>query len=425
MALNDLTPQLRTRLSRLERVVGWFVTIATLLLLCGLGYYVYNVAERKGWFLRKVFYFTFVRTAAGLKVGEPVRLMGRDAGEIVEITPMPPESAYNIYVRFRVREGFYGYLWDDSKAKVAAGDFLGNRYIEVTKGTNGSPTYLFYELQSLTVAEAQGMVGKTGMTFAEELIDPETKKELVKVMDPVTREKLDLFVKAGAKTVWLFNTKIEKRAPTAIWDEKEGHYQPFTKDHKDYKKGFYLQEIEPPPLADRLEAVVNKVEAALPSFLGLTNTLARVLTNADNVVTHTDELLLSAKPIFTNFAQITANLSGPKGTLGDWLLPTNISAQLEATLGSANSTVNSAHTNVDLISSNLVAGLVSVSALTSNLAAQVQANGLILTEISELVIHTDDAVQGLKRHWLFKSAFGLATNGPVQSIVRPRIGNEK
>jgi ABC-type transporter Mla subunit MlaD len=421
MALNDLTPQLRTRLSRLERVVGWFVTVATLLLLCGLGYYVYNVAERKGWFLRKVYYYTFVRTAAGLKVGEPVRLMGRDAGEIMEITPMPPDSPYNIYVRFRVREGFYGYLWDDSKAKVAAGDFLGNRYIEVTKGTNGSPTYMFYELLNVTLAEAQGMAGKSGITFAEELIDPETKKTPVKVMEPVTREKLDLFVKAGPKTVLLFDTKIEKRAPTAIWDEKEGHYQPLKKG----EKGYYLQEIEPPPLADRLETVVNKVESALPSFLGLTNTLVRVLTNADNVVTHTDELLLSAKPIFTNFATITSNLRGPNGTLGDWLLPTNINAQLQATLGSANSTVNSAHTNVDLISSNLVASLVSVSALTSNLAAQVQANGLILTEISELVIHTDEVVQGLKRHWLFKSAFAPATNAPVQSVVRPRIGPAK
>jgi len=45
MALQDLTPQLRTRLSRLERVVGIFVVLATLLLLAGLGYYVYSTAE--------------------------------------------------------------------------------------------------------------------------------------------------------------------------------------------------------------------------------------------------------------------------------------------------------------------------------------------------------------------------------------------
>jgi len=33
MALQDLTPQLRTRLSRMERAVGWFVFVATALLL--------------------------------------------------------------------------------------------------------------------------------------------------------------------------------------------------------------------------------------------------------------------------------------------------------------------------------------------------------------------------------------------------------
>ena len=68
MPLQDLTPQLRTRLSRLERLVGLFVTVATLLLLAGLGYYVYHLAERKGWFLEKLPYFTLVHDAAGLKV---------------------------------------------------------------------------------------------------------------------------------------------------------------------------------------------------------------------------------------------------------------------------------------------------------------------------------------------------------------------
>jgi hypothetical protein len=50
MPTQDLTPQLRTRLSRLEKVVGWFVTVATLLLIAGLGFYIHNLAVRKGWF---------------------------------------------------------------------------------------------------------------------------------------------------------------------------------------------------------------------------------------------------------------------------------------------------------------------------------------------------------------------------------------
>ena len=51
MPLQDLTPQLRTRLSRVERLVGLFVTVATILLIVGLTYYVLQTAKRKGDFV--------------------------------------------------------------------------------------------------------------------------------------------------------------------------------------------------------------------------------------------------------------------------------------------------------------------------------------------------------------------------------------
>src|SRR5258705_8001102 len=141
MALQDLTPQLRTRLSRLERVVGIFVAVATLLLLGALAYYVFTTAERKGWFKQKLPYFTFVRSATGLKIGDPVRLMGFTRGYIVEIEPMPPyeDQFGDVFVRFVVLEPYYGYIWEDSVAKVEPANFLGDRYIELTKGTNSAP----------------------------------------------------------------------------------------------------------------------------------------------------------------------------------------------------------------------------------------------------------------------------------------------
>jgi hypothetical protein len=57
MPLQDLTPQLRTRLSRVERLVGLFVTVATILLVIGLTYYVLQTAKRKGWGRQKLPYF--------------------------------------------------------------------------------------------------------------------------------------------------------------------------------------------------------------------------------------------------------------------------------------------------------------------------------------------------------------------------------
>src|SRR4051794_16737388 len=145
MALQDLTPQLRTRLSRMERAVGWFVMLATALLLFGFGYYLYKTAERKGWFLEKITYRTCVASGAGLKIGDKVKLMGFDVGEIKEIIPNDPYAYYNITVEFQVKVNQYhyeGYIWTDSKVKVNASDLLGNRYLEITKGVEGIPTVL-------------------------------------------------------------------------------------------------------------------------------------------------------------------------------------------------------------------------------------------------------------------------------------------
>jgi hypothetical protein len=49
--------------------------------------------------------------------------------------------------------------------------------------------------------------------------------------------------------------------------------------------------------------------------------------------------------------------------------------------------------------------LENLAGLTSNLNWQVQQNTNMLSSISEAVVHADGLVQGLKRHWLFRSAF--------------------
>ena len=92
MPLQDLTPQLRTRLNRMERAVGWFVFLATALLLFGFGYYIYHTAERKGWFKTKAPFHIYVQSSAGLKVGDDVVLMGSPVGDITGIRTQPPTS---------------------------------------------------------------------------------------------------------------------------------------------------------------------------------------------------------------------------------------------------------------------------------------------------------------------------------------------
>ena len=157
MALQDLTPQLRTRLSRMERAVGWFVLLAAGLLVFGFAYYLRATAHRKGWFVPKATYFTFTERATGLKVGDPVLLMGFEVGEIARIDTMDPWSPYNVYVEFQIKEPYNGYLWSGhrgSRAKVITADFLGKRVLEVTKGEDGYPAYRFNPIREVTRVEA-------------------------------------------------------------------------------------------------------------------------------------------------------------------------------------------------------------------------------------------------------------------------------
>lgn len=123
-----------------ERAVGVFVVVALVLLLAGFGYYLYRTAERRGWRVPRAPYYTFAQSGEGLSVGDPVFLMGFEVGEITLITAQPPGSWYKVYVGFNVKRPYYGYVWSDSKVRIAASGLLGRRRLELTTGYDGQPT---------------------------------------------------------------------------------------------------------------------------------------------------------------------------------------------------------------------------------------------------------------------------------------------
>jgi hypothetical protein len=336
----------------MERAVGIFVGMAALLMISGFVYYLYHTAARKGWFVTKVTYFTYVNSAAGLKVGDPVKLMGFDAGEITKILPENPDSAYNVYIEFNVKAPNYGYIWySDSGVKVTATDFLGNRYLEITKGGNSGLT------------NADGSKKEFHATYREEVSNG-------------------------------------KRVITGVWNEQRGEYEPYAKTSK-----YWLFADESPAITERLEKIANQVEQALPNILHLTNQLTAVLTNSAQATANLDAFLASVQPAGSNLAEITAQLREFNGSLGRWFFPSNFNHELETAVVIANSTLASVDTNLVIVVEKLSLSLDNLANITSNLNVQVQTNTNILGVISDAVVHTDQLVQGLKRHWLLRSAF--------------------
>jgi hypothetical protein len=429
MPLQDLTPQLRTRLSRLERWVGIFVSLATLLVLVGLLFYIRQMARSKGWYLRKLPYYTFVDNAAGLRVGDKVKMMGFEIGEITQVEAEDPDKSYNVYIAFIVKEPYDGYLWDDSRAKVGAGDFLGNRAIEVTKGTNGAPSYVLDDVRDLSVDDARQYVGSKDVVVAQEVYDASGKNRLTRTGQPITTELLARFEAGGVSAFQVLDRTLKYKFPKFIWDFRAGRYAVFDRKNPEVAKGYFLPPRESPALTERLDQVIDQVQEAIPNFLALTNRLNEVLEQAARATGNADELLADAQPLVANLTQISANLTNARGSLGEWLLPTNLNTQLSGTLTNARTTLASANrmlTNSDAhvaeLATTLNRALEELAGITSNLHHQVDANTNILSDLSKLVVDTDHMVQGLKRHWLLRSAFKeKATNAPPRATSKKAV----
>lgn len=344
MALQDLTPQLRTRLRRVERLVTLFVVAATVLLLAGFVYYLYHTAARKGWFTPKVNYYTMLMSGEGLKTGDAVVMMGFSVGEITRIEAQPPDSYYAVYIEFAIRRPYYGYIWTDSKLKVVASGFLGARRLEIIKGYAGKPT----------VQETKGEI--TGLLIKGEYVSPLQTKAL------------------------------------------------------------YLAAQEDVALTERAEKLLSQVESALPNILTLTNRLNTLLDS-------TTALTSNATVLTANATVLTANAN----TLVHDLRPTvtNLTGQLDTTFANVNLTVTNANSQLTLLAGSLNQTLLNLASITSNLNVQVQSNDQILSEISDLIRETDDMLQGLKRHWLLKSAFTDDAPPPAPLLLQPTTGGTR
>ncbi len=425
MALQDLTPQLRTRLSRMERAVGWFVLLAFAILLFGFGYYAYHIAKRKGWFLTKATFFTYTEDATGLKVGDPVTLMGSPAGEITSILPMPADQfVYNVYIEFELQWPHFEYMWTEgSRAKVATADLLGKRVVQVTKGTGGYPTFIFYPLRDVSIAEAQSMPDANDWVMAEEIQSPTGTNLLAAPKEPLTN--LTAIAAAGCTNILIMKPGEQRKLMTGMWNDKNSRYEIYTDKSK-----YWLISDASIAVTERLERLVSEVEKALPNILSLTNDIARVMSNSANLTSNLNAVAISARPAASNLSFLSGQFNRP-GALGEWLLPTNINQKLDAVLGSTDTTINTANatlananSNVTVLVDNLVRSLDNLANLTSNLNNQVEVNTNILSVISQAVVDTDDLVQGLKRHWLLRSAFknqgAKAPAAPVQPIRSPK-----
>jgi len=408
MPLQDLTPQLRTRLNRMEKAVGWFVFLAAALLLFGFGYYIYNTAENKGWFKIKAPFHAFITNASGLKPGDAVVLMGFSVGNITAITPMPPRSRSNVRVDFEVTEPWFHQLWTEGSYLKINSTLFGQSQLEVTRGTNGyglvvtQPVLVFSNLDEL---KAKALADPGRWQLSQEVLD-ENSNVVLKAYDVLDESNLQVIASLKPDCIYAYdNQEKDERKIVAAWDGRHRRYKIFTTADD----SAYLATLEPPALADQLAGIVGQVQTALPGIFALTNKLNTILDNAVLATSNLNTTLVlanstlgNAGPLMTNLNDITGQLREPGGPVL-WALGTNGNSQIQGALMNLNSLLANTDTNLDAL-------LINVSDITGSLSAQVRGNTNLVGGVYKTIVDVDDLVQGLKRHWLLRSAF--KTNQP-------------
>jgi hypothetical protein len=259
----------------------------------------------------------------------------------------------------------------------------------------------------INVSEVAQLPDKSRWVFGEEISDSTGTNLLATPMKPLG--SFSELQAAGYTNVLALDRSTEEKTFTARWDEQQGRYIKY--DPK--SNGYYLHEDESPAVTEQLQRMVTEVEQALPNILRLTNQLSQVLSNSAALTSNLNAVAVAANPAVSNLAKATQHLDQP-GSLGEWLIPTNVNHQLEGTLSNASAVVVSVNSNLASVMDNLNRSLDNVANITSNLNGQVQANSNMLSSISSTVTHADEFVQGLKHFWLFKHLFKTNNSAATQ-----------
>ncbi|HTI69238.1 MAG TPA: MlaD family protein [Candidatus Limnocylindria bacterium] len=364
----DLTPQLRTRLTQVERLVGLFVGIAMILALSLFGYFLWHTAEERGWLKKKARYFTFAEDGTGLKVGGPVVLTGFTIGKVTKVETLPMEQwaidarAY-VYIEFEVVDPYYGYILTDSKVVIGAGDFLGTRSVEVERGIAGTPT---------ANVLPNGRLGVLSPKFASEK----------------DRQK--------ATNEFLRYTELGKG-----------------------DKGYHLGSREQLPLPATLTLIATDIRATIPD---ITNRIFKALDGANEIVGHLNQTMPKMESAVDQLtgalAEFKPALSKPGG-IGELLIPPNLNLALENTLSNVNANTRNVAplmSNVNSAVTDIRGTLTEVRGTVASMKSQLEANTNLVGNVSQLaasahrLADTTDTL--LRRHWLFRSAF--KTNSSAQ-----------
>ena len=125
----------RKQLTWTELRVGIFVLAALFLLMVAIFY-----VTGAGFLGPKYRLITYLPEVEGMQSGAPVDVDGVEVGNVqsITLTPHPTDRAHSITLVMRIDKRYQKDIRTDSSASLVTQGLLGNRYVTITRGLNGS-----------------------------------------------------------------------------------------------------------------------------------------------------------------------------------------------------------------------------------------------------------------------------------------------
>ena len=112
--------------------------------------------------------------------------------------------------------------------KVGTADRRGKRMLEVTKGTDGYPAYVFHPLVDVSPAQVRNLAEDPNWVWAQEIYQAGTNL-VAQPMEPLAYcTNIDTILALGCSNLLVMDLRQDRKLMTGIWDDRKGRYEPYT-----------------------------------------------------------------------------------------------------------------------------------------------------------------------------------------------------
>jgi phospholipid/cholesterol/gamma-HCH transport system substrate-binding protein len=281
-----------------------------------LGYLVFLLSGTHGLFKGKSIIYTYMGDSSDLSDGAPVRLNGIIVGKVNSVRLSGVSDPRRVIkIEMEIEDTYMASIPVDSQAKISAGNLLGTKFINISRGRGQQPVNAGAELKSGDTAELEDLFQQGGTTLAAL---QETIKKIDGIIDAVQ-------VGNGTIGKLLVDETLYRRV-LSIADEAQKLIATLNSD-----KGTLPKLLNDDKLYDDVRGTVTRINTLMDGLEKGEGTAGKLLKDPA-LFDETRATIVDIRKTIGQANQMLADVNEGKGTVGKLLKSDDLHDQLKSSI---------------------------------------------------------------------------------------------